>query len=303
VLEVNVKSQTIKQPSTKSAWFAYLLLEFEHTRVGTQLSRSKRIGPLSIQRAFYPEGKDCAHIYLLHPPAGIVSGDSLSVHIKNHDHAHSLVTTPGANRFYKARDDLNIGDPKQEQNTTIELDNKAVCEHFPQETIIYSGACAFNTINISLKKHSVYLGWDISCLGLPHSGKPFSKGSFTQINKISCEGRIIYHDRLSLSANSSVFHHKAGLDGRSVYGTFLAYASKNQISQAELESLITRLREVVCTENAQDKISISQLRQLLVIRYLGEHSEECKNLFLKLWQNIRPLYINKSATLPRIWFT
>ena len=63
----------------KRGWLARLGLTFSHSVHGTQLARTKRVGPLSIQKAFYPEGRDCAHIYLLHPPAGIVSGDVLQV--------------------------------------------------------------------------------------------------------------------------------------------------------------------------------------------------------------------------------
>ena len=124
-------------PTHKSAWLASLLLEFSVTSIGTQLSRTERNGPLSVQKAFYPEGRDCAHIYLLHPPAGIVSGDELRINIKVNQQAHSLVTAPGANRFYRAREDLSIGDSKQVQHCELFLAEHAKCENFPLETIVY----------------------------------------------------------------------------------------------------------------------------------------------------------------------
>ena len=78
----NITSKTSLNSTTKSRqWLASLALDFSHNVLGTQLSRTKRNGPLSVQKAFYPEGVDCAHIYLLHPPAGIVSGDELQVDI------------------------------------------------------------------------------------------------------------------------------------------------------------------------------------------------------------------------------
>ena len=92
-----------------------------HCSYDTQLTKTKRCGPLIIQKAFYPEGRDCAHLYLLHPPAGIVSGDELRVGIDVQQNAHTLITTPGAKRFYRARTDLSIGDPKQSQVTLITL--------------------------------------------------------------------------------------------------------------------------------------------------------------------------------------
>jgi urease accessory protein len=55
--------------------------------------------------------------------------------------------------------------------------------------------------------------------------------------------------------------------------------------------------------DAEHKVSVTQIRQLLIMRYLGEHAEECKNLFIQLWQILRPLYLNKEANIPRVWHT
>ena len=111
---MTVTTANIQHPTkaSKNTWLANLALEFSFTANGTQLTKTMRNGPLSVQKAFYPEGTDCAHIYLLHPPAGIVSGDELRINITVNSQAHTLITTPGANRFYRARVDENIGDPK-----------------------------------------------------------------------------------------------------------------------------------------------------------------------------------------------
>ena len=50
-----------------------------------------------------------------------MSGDELRVGIDVQQNAHTLITTPGAKRFYRARTDLSIGDPKQSQVTLITL--------------------------------------------------------------------------------------------------------------------------------------------------------------------------------------
>ncbi|MBA6338992.1 urease accessory protein UreD [Colwellia sp. BRX8-7] len=290
-------------PVPKNAWFASLSLEFSFTSTGTQLTRTQRNGPLSVQKAFYPEGGDCAHIYLLHPPAGIVSGDELNINIKLNRQAHSLITTPGANRFYRARTNLTIGDPKQVQHLDIIINHQAKCENFPLETIVYEGADGFNTVDVHFKSDSAYLGWDITCLGLPLSNQPFKYGSYSQLNRVYCENTLIYHDRISIKPSSGVHQHIAGLNSHSVFATFLAYAPAGLLSDADNKALVAQLRDCMGEENAEEKVSISQIRQLLVIRYLGEHSEECKALFIKLWQKIRPVYLEKPANIPRIWHT
>ena len=287
----------------KNVWLASLLLEFSATSSGTQLTRTKRNGPLSVQKAFYPEGRDCAHIYLLHPPAGIVSGDELRININVNEHAHSLVTTPGANRFYRAREDLSIGDSKQAQHCELFLAEQAKCENFPLETIVYEGADGVNTVDVHLKSGSSYLGWDITCLGLPRSNQYFKNGCYTQLNRVYCDENLIYHDRISIKPDNKIHQHMAGLNNKNVFATFIAYAPKGKLSDADNKALIAELRHSIITSKAEKNISISQIRQLLVIRYLGQHAEECKALFIQLWQLIRPLYLNKTANIPRIWHT
>jgi len=293
---------TLNKP-VKNHWLAHLLLEFSNTPVGTQLTRTQRKGPLSVQKAFYPEGRDCAHIYLLHPPAGIVSGDELRISVEVKEDAHLLFTTPGAGRFYRARTNLDIGESKQSQITKLVLGEQAKCENFPQETIVYEGADALNTVDIELTSSSCYLGWDITCLGLPDSHQPFIEGKFCQLNRLFCDGRLIYHDRIALSPANKLLTHAAGLASNSVFATFLAYAPEKQLDRQARSELIDVLRELIIAEKAQTLVSITDIEGLLVIRYLGAHAQQCKQLFICLWEKLRPLMIDKTAIQPRIWHT
>jgi urease accessory protein len=295
------KSNVINNGKSRQ-WLANLALNFNYTALGTQLSKTRRNGPLTVQKAFYPEGRDCAHIYLLHPPAGIVSGDQLHVEINIDDHAHTLVTTPGANRFYRARTDANIGISKQVQITTLNVKNHAKCENFPQETIVYNGADGFNTVDIYLTEQSVYLGWDISCMGLPSSDQLFTQGQYSQLNRVFVEGTLQYHDRIAITAKNNLLHHPAGLAGNSVFATFLVYAPQ-QLNKSQRKKLIEAMRDIIENNQAKKYISITDIDGLVVIRYLGHHAEQCKNFFLLLWQVIRPLTVKKKATQPRIWYT
>jgi urease accessory protein len=302
ILTTEINPETRIKP-LKNHWLANLSLEFSDTPVGTQLTRTQRKGPLSVQKAFYPEGKDCAHIYLLHPPAGIVSGDELRISVMVKKNAHLLFTTPGAGRFYRARQDLSIGDSKQTQITRFDLAAQATCENFPQETLVYEGADGFNSVDIHLTSSTVYLGWDITCLGLPDSAQPFSQGKYSQLNRLFCDHKLIYHDRIALSPENQLLNSPAGLAGNTVFATFLAYAPAQLTDIAMRKKLVEQLREQISQTEASDKISITEINGLLVIRYLGQHAQQCKRLFIGLWQLLRPQLINKTAIQPRIWHT
>ncbi len=290
-------------PTLKNQWLASLELTFCHSAQGTQLHRTTRKGPLSVQKAFYPEGRDCAHVYLLHPPAGIVSGDELHLALNIEQSAHTLLTTPGANRFYRARDDFSIGDPQQLQVGHYYLKENAILENLPLETLIYEGAHAINQVDIHMTRSSVYLGWDISCLGSPLTNKPFELGRFTQLNRLYVDDKLVFHDRIAITPENQLLHKAAGLANHSVFATFIVAAPQALAEASQRKLLVTELREKIIDLEAQRKVSVTDIGGVLVIRYLGHHSEECKQYFNALWQTARPACINKPALKPRIWYT
>ncbi len=288
---------------TKRTWLASLELDLTSSAFGTQLTRTKRQGPLSVQKAFYPEGRDCAHLYLLHPPAGIVSGDDLTVTINLSENARSLITTPGANRFYRAREDEILGDSKQAMATKIQLSDKASCEYFPLESIVYEDANAFNYLDIHLTTESGYMGWDVVCLGLPSASQPFERGRLNQRTRIYCEQKLIYHDRFAIHPDSKMHQHPAGLHDFSVYGTFLAYLPDHIVNNEEIALLLQNLRNRLIEKSAQDLVSITYVNKLMVMRYLGFQAEQCKEIYIALWELLRPVCMEKNALVPRIWHT
>ena len=82
-------------------WQASLALQFCHTPEKTLLHSARHSGPLTVQRPFYPEGETC-HLYLLHPPGGIVGGDTLDISVRLDAKSHALITMPGASKFYRS---------------------------------------------------------------------------------------------------------------------------------------------------------------------------------------------------------
>ncbi|MCA1769209.1 MAG: urease accessory protein UreD, partial [Halomonas sp.] len=84
-------------------WDASLDLRFTPRQGVTRLAHARHRGPLRVQRPFYPEGaRGACHVYLLHPPGGLVSGDTLTIDVGVEAGAHALLTTPAANKLYRA---------------------------------------------------------------------------------------------------------------------------------------------------------------------------------------------------------
>ena len=110
------------------AWHAQLALDYTHTSSRTVV-RHRHQGPLRVLHSLYPEGDAICHNVLVHPPGGIVGGDTLDLTITAATGSHGLVTTPGATRFYRSQGDV------ARHHTHIRLDAGARLEGLPQEAI------------------------------------------------------------------------------------------------------------------------------------------------------------------------
>ena len=86
--------------SSKPGWAASLELEFESRQGLTRMTHSHHRGPLRVQRAFQETDGSC-HVYMLHPPGGVVAGDELVINIVAKAGTHAVLTTPAAGKFYR----------------------------------------------------------------------------------------------------------------------------------------------------------------------------------------------------------
>ena len=143
-------------------------------RDGRSTVHDRHDGPLRLLRSLHPEGPSVCHQVLVHPPGGLVGGDALAIDIDVGPQAHSLLTTPGATRFY--RSDGRIA----RQSVDARVDAGGRLEWLPLETIAYRGTRAVNRMRFTLAPGATMIGWDLLALGLPASGQPFDDGRFEQ---------------------------------------------------------------------------------------------------------------------------
>ena len=274
---------TVAAQTIPSGWQAQLELGFAPRPGRTALIHRKQRGPLAVQRPFYPEGETC-HLYLLHPPGGVVGGDSLSIQAEVAEGAHALVTTPGATKFY-----LSAGDTAS-QIQSLSVANGASLEWLPQENIFFPGALTRLQTRIVLNQEARFIGWETQCLGRPVIDERFSSGQAHFQLHIERDGRPLLVDTLTVTPQK--LDGASGLRGWPVNATLVA----TPVSQTELEQVRALINDVI-------NVGATLLDDLLVVRYLGDSTEQCRKLFTRIWTAIRPAVIGRAACPPRIWST
>ena len=268
--------------SFNKQWQARLELDFYAGPMRTYVKR-RHYGPLRIQRPFYPPDRTC-HVYLLHPPGGVVGGDQLDVVVNTHPGAKSLVTTPGAAKFYRSASQT------ARARQTLSVASGSL-EWLPQENIFFDGCRAHVDTTIQLDQNAAFSGWDIQCLGRPAGDNPFLHGSMTNRLSVFIDSAPLLLDRLVIDEQYTCAQ-LTGLRGATVCGLFLMY----KLPASALE--ITRPLLLPANE-----FSATSVDSLLVVRYLGHSAETARRGFTAVWSALRPLVHGSDACAPRIWST
>ncbi|GGX92719.1 urease accessory protein UreD 2 [Litchfieldella qijiaojingensis] len=278
----------------KRRWAASLALAFEARQESgplvTRLTRARHQGPLRVQRPFYPEGQaDACHVYLLHPPGGLVSGDELSIEATVGNGAHALLTTPAAAKLYKA-DSHGVA---WAQHTRLRVDDGGILEWLPQETLCFDGSRGEQRTTIDLAGSARCLGWEIMALGRPASRLPFASGRVEQRFCLTRNGRPLWLERQPLDPQHPRFQGRWGQGGATVQATLWAVGLED-------DQAVAALREAL---PAAPYWAVTQRHGVLLLRYLGQERNQAWDLCQHAWEVLRPLLTGRQACVPRIWLT
>lgn len=242
-----------------------------------------------IQRAFHPESDGTCHVYVLHPPGGVVGGDELSVSVEARSGASVLLTTPAATKLYRT------ASAPATLRQTFRVHDGATLEWLPQETIAYGGSHARSKTLVRLDASARYLGWEITCLGRPASNDGYETGSFRHVTEIWRDERLLLVDRTHVDAKGTSRSAAWGFGGKTVYATLVASGAS--------DALVRAIRERVVPERASDLFSVTAISGLLVCRFLGSSAEQARRSLADAWRTLRTEVLGKSDCPPRIWTT
>lgn len=268
-------------------WQASLALGYARTNMGTVPVRRMHHGPLRVQKHLYPEGPEvCQHI-IVHPPGGIAGGDQLKIDVALERDAHALITSPGAAKWYRG-----FGRAAQ-QDLTTRLEQGAILEWLPQETILFNGADVTIANRFDLAADARLLAMEVVSLGRRACGEQFQEGCWRQKTEIRRAGRLLWHEQIALPGGSPLLDSPIGMAGFPVTGNLIWVGP----------ALPQEITDACRVLDVEGRLAITQLPDIWVARYLGPGTEAAHAALRAVWALVRSVALGRAAVAPRIWAT
>lgn len=295
LLAMNAAVSPLVSPDS-AGWKASLELGFAVRGDRTVLVHKQHCGPLRVQRPFYPESAGQAHVYILHPPGGVVAGDELRIRVDVAAGAHALITTPSAGRVYRS----NAARLPQSQHNRITVEDGGWGEWLPQENIVFNDAQARNSTQVDIAGSGRFIGWEIVCLGRPASQQWFEQGELLQSFALYRDGAPLLLERSRFVGGSALLQAHWGMQGFTTAGTLVCTDDDTALLQ-QLKTLCAVLQ----SSHGSDvlRIAVTRLPGLLVVRGLANNAAPLRNGFIACWHAMRLHLRQQPAVAPRIWFT
>ncbi len=273
------------------AWHAGLRLDYA-CEGGRSVARFAHDGPLRILQGMWPEGDAVCHNVLVHPPGGLVGGDTLQVEVSAAPGSHGLVTTPGASRFYRSEGAAAV------QDVRIRIEAGARLEWLPLEAIYYSGCRAENRLRMELAAGAELLGWDIAALGLPQANQPFARGAVLQ--HLELQGAWLERGRIA-AEDTRLMDGPLGLAGHRCLASLFVAAGED-LARPRREQLLDAARAVIEPHAlAASAGATAPGPRVVVVRVLAPLVEPALQLLKAVRRAWRPLLWQLPAAEPRGW--
>jgi len=274
-----------------NGWHAKLSLSYAKSGPRTVV-RFEHLGPLRVLQSLYPEGDAVCHNVLVHPPGGLVGGDTLDIQVKLDAHSHGLITTPGATRFYRSEKGLAT------QQVHAQLGEGTRLEWLPLETLAYNGCHGLNQATFEMAPTSELMAWDITALGLPNSNLPFEYGQLQQHLEI----KGVWLERGLIDAQDlRLLNGPLGLAGQRCMTT-LVFACGADLTRERRELALSVAREALggTVPGVQAGVTSPHPR-VVVLRTLSPLVEPAQQLLRAVRAAWRKSLWQMGDAPPRIW--
>ncbi len=225
---------------------------------------------------------------LINTSGGMTGGDELSWKIHALPQTHCIVTTQACEKIYQSRAGVaNV-------STHIEIDDGALVEWLPQETILFDQSGLHRTIEIELAFGASFIGLEAIVLGRQAMEKPARELNFADRWRIKQNGKIIHADDIKLNGNiETLLQNQATLNGAASFATLVVCLPEAQCDQTELT-----LANMQAAQQRSQFWSVNKIATKIVARFVAQDMYQLRKLLIPVVNAAR-----QQRPLPKVWRT
>jgi urease accessory protein len=276
---------------------ASLRLDFERDEgTGrTVLAGSHQEPPLRVVRAFTLED-GAAMIHLHNVSGGVLGGDRLGLSVRVGAEACAQITTTGATRIYRAREDT----PAAAQWNEVAIGENALLEYLPDALIPFAGARFSQRTLIRLAQGAGLFWWEILAPGREARGEIFEYASVELKSDLVAAGRPIAAERVRLEPKNRAVASLARLGPYRTWATFyICRVGLNSIVWLEAERDLREIAERL-SRAGEALWGISTLTAHgLVVRCVARRGREVLPGLQEIWRAAKLRLYGRDAVPPR----
>jgi urease accessory protein len=275
---------------------ASLALAFERRDVDgvTVLRDVAQTPPLRVIRAFPAEDRS-ALVHMHNVSGGVLGGDKLALAVRLGAGANVQLTTTGATRLYRSREDALTA----VQTNSIIIEEGGLLEYVPDPLIPFAGARFRQETRIQLVPDAGLFWWEILAPGREAYGECFAYEEIGLKTEIRADGKLIAHENVVLEPNKIRMDAIARLD---VYRYWVTFYICRVGPDTDWQGAEARLRDAAAPWCKLGEMlwSVSTLpAHGLAIRGLARSGRDILPALQALWSEAKLLLFGRVPILPR----
>jgi urease accessory protein len=204
-----------------------LQLSFERRGPATVLAGCRYTLPLQVLAPLALDDA-AAVVSMLNPTGGMLGGDRLTIEAQLGPGAHACLTTPSANRVYRAA----AGPATQRVRLTLAAG--AVAEWVPDHTIPSAGAALRQSLEAHVAPGATLIAVDAFAAGRVARGEAWRFALLDSALTVRDPGGLVVHDRFVLRGGQA-WDGLGGAEGRPYFATVVV------VTDARLDDLLAEL--------------------------------------------------------------
>lgn len=228
-------------------------------------------------------------MYLLNPTGGIVGGDCLKTDVRIGRGAHVCLSTPSATTVYRALNRSAI------HETSIQLEEGAVLEYFPEHLIPYPGSALRQSVRVQMAPGSCLFLNEAFAAGRIARREQWTFKELISDTEIRLGSLPVYIDRSRIVPTDSFFH------GFGITENFNYFASLVVICDgfSGWRSLVNNLSTLTKTIPGVHTGVSCGAKSSCVVRTMASSAAQLTSVTQRLWGCLRQLILDSPAISPR----